>query len=84
MPNSIMRCQKLARAGFISGEPKLEEVLSECIIVLRAQAAGLSERELRRVMVQAQQRPRQQTRAAGDRSALADKHQNSTSHVALS
>ncbi len=66
MPNSIMRCQKLARAGFISGEPKLEEVLSECIIVLRAQAAGLSERDLRRVMVQAQQRLRQQTRAADE------------------
>ena len=66
MPNSIMRCQKLARVGPISGEPKLEEVLSECIIVLRAQAAGLSERDLRRVMVQAQQRLRQQTRAAAE------------------
>ena len=66
MPNSIMRCQKLARAGFISGEPKLEEVLSECIIVLRAQAAGLSERDLRRIAVQAQQRLRQQTRAAAE------------------
>ena len=63
MPNSIMRCQQLALQSFISGEPRLEEVLSECIIVLRAQAAGLSERDLRRVMVQAQQRLRQQTRA---------------------
>jgi hypothetical protein len=63
MPNSIMRCQQLNGAGFISGEPKLEHVLSECIILLRARAAGLSERDLRKVVVQAQQRLRQQTRA---------------------
>lgn len=64
MPNSIIRCEKVTQEGLISGEPKLEDVLSECIILIRAQAAGLSERDLRLLMVQAQQRLRQGFRTA--------------------
>lgn len=46
---AILRTQHVLSTCLIKGEPKLEEVLSEPIVLLRARSAGLSPDALRRL-----------------------------------
>ena len=54
MPDTILSTHR--GSGMLKGEPKLEEVLSEPIVLLRARRAGLSEQALRALCQKVRQR----------------------------
>jgi hypothetical protein len=57
---AILRTQHVLSTCMIKGEPMLEEVLSEPIVLLRARSAGLSPDALRRLCHEVRQGLRRQ------------------------